>query len=1153
MRRFITLAVLLLCILATPLASFSGSAFQDKVAQALNPELRDIYAAASIAFGEKDFQVARQKYTDLQEKARSIGDNLGVGLGLAGLGAVHKALQQYSLALESFTEAVPFLRRSNIKEVEGLAYAAMGEVNLQLENPRKAIDAFDKALAIGKGLLAQASDTEKLAILLVRAEIFRQKGIGHERLAQFDEAVNAYLMAASDFESVGIKQMAAFAFWRAANFLRERIKKPSEAVGISERASDLFNELGDRENFMWTRLASALAYRELGTVESYKNSAKAFEDVLEAAKEVGSEKVVGSAHFYLADTYERLAELEKALTHYQAALAHDLKIGGGQYTNPNQVVYLYSKARIYRHIGRYEEAIESLLALLATMRERKEDDGEAEVLMTLAEIHSWLADPDTAIQYYKQALDLFRKTGSIIDQVNVLSALGEFRLSDKVSADESIEYFRTARKLLNGFKGLDLLTLFETKGFTEALAGKSLMDFAQEALSSFEEWPLMVAGNLYQRWGRVVGVVGNIDEAISLVTIGWLYHQALPPNRQSGFEQAKDLYFLGEGYRQKRNLNEALERFRSAEKIAGALHTPEIHWVYSGLARTYADLGDYENAIEYYKKGLAILESIHGRQGTEGTKIGVFAGALYAYHGLVPLLLDTYKKTGNEHYLHEAFHYTERLKARAFLEIFTTSRTAQIGGLLGALAAKEEKLRLEIGMLSERLQKANFQSVEGSRLLDRLEDLRKSLNGLRQEAATQNKPNAQVFGRDPATIGQVQNVLGSDTALLEYSMGDEYITLWIVTKDAVRHDLINVAVEPILERYLKTLREPLIGVGDISKHVALGKELYRLLLGKAQDYLTGKKQLIIAPDGPLYYLPFEALIESSQDDAKKYSTLADVPYLVKQFEISYIPSASVLVAQYTQKKNQKQPERLPLLAFGDPIYREERKATPTVVQSGGITNIALRGLSFDRLEFSGEEVRRIATVWATPPTSEHINLRDRASVERVKNIDLTKYRILHFATHAVLGDKVEFASQPALVLSQDGGPDKDNGLLQFSDILQLRLNADLVVLSACETGLGQLREGEGIIGLTRAFFYAGASSAIVSLWKVEDQSTALLMEKFYQHLRNGKDKTEALRQAKLEIIKTSIALKATGMQHSLAAPFFWAPFILAGDSGPMVQ
>ena len=142
-------------------------------------------------------------------------------------------------------------------------------------------------------------------------------------------------------------------------------------------------------------------------------------------------------------------------------------------------------------------------------------------------------------------------------------------------------------------------------------------------------------------------------------------------------------------------------------------------------------------------------------------------------------------------------------------------------------------------------------------------------------------------------------------------------------------------------------------------------------------------------------------------------------------------------------------------------------------------------------------------------------------------------------------------SQPALVLSQTGSDEKSRGLLQFSDILELRLNAELVVLSACETGLGELHQGEGIIGLTRAFIYAGASSAVVSLWKVEDQSTSLLMEHFYRELKSGKNKADALRQAKLSLLQAQVELKALGTKQSLAAPFYWAPFILVGDWGPI--
>ena len=138
----------------------------------------------------------------------------------------------------------------------------------------------------------------------------------------------------------------------------------------------------------------------------------------------------------------------------------------------------------------------------------------------------------------------------------------------------------------------------------------------------------------------------------------------------------------------------------------------------------------------------------------------------------------------------------------------------------------------------------------------------------------------------------------------------------------------------------------------------------------------------------------------------------------------------------------------------------------------------------------------IARIWGIPSSSSHINLRERATVEHLRKIDLLQYRILHFATHAIVTDQVKVFSQPALVLSQDSENQVTAGLLQFSDFLELKINADLVVLSACDTGLGRLRDGEGIVGLSRAFPYAGAASTVVSLWKVEDQSTSLLMERF---------------------------------------------------------
>ncbi|MGH7964383.1 MAG: CHAT domain-containing protein [Candidatus Binatia bacterium] len=174
------------------------------------------------------------------------------------------------------------------------------------------------------------------------------------------------------------------------------------------------------------------------------------------------------------------------------------------------------------------------------------------------------------------------------------------------------------------------------------------------------------------------------------------------------------------------------------------------------------------------------------------------------------------------------------------------------------------------------------------------------------------------------------------------------------------------------------------------------------------------------------------------------------------------------------------------------------------------------------------------------------NLQEKATEKRLREMDLTPYRLLHFATHAVLSGEMKWITQPTVVLSLAGTDDLYDGFLQMSEIFNLQLNADLVVLSACDTGKGKLHRGEGIIGLTRAFMYAGTPSVAASLWKVHDQSTSLFMEFFYRRLKEGQSKAASLRQAKKQMIYTQSDILGRG-KDSLAAPYFWAPFILIGS------
>jgi CHAT domain-containing protein len=291
------------------------------------------------------------------------------------------------------------------------------------------------------------------------------------------------------------------------------------------------------------------------------------------------------------------------------------------------------------------------------------------------------------------------------------------------------------------------------------------------------------------------------------------------------------------------------------------------------------------------------------------------------------------------------------------------------------------------------------------------------------------------------------------------------------------------------------------------------------------------------------------------------------PYMLRDYAISYVPSAGVLASLQTRPEATPQ-ARKTFLAFADPVYGDESRTEGSLVRS------ELRGAFGDeqswklaRLVESRREVQQIASLY--PKDKVSLLLGDQASEENVKTDGRFKeYRYIHFATHGLLNENNPPYSGLILSLtdsaatkapasqtrgvsrstSDSGGssettsarsasPQSEDGLLQVYEVFNLKLNADLVVLSACETGLGKEVKGEGLIGLTHAFFYAGTPSVMVSLWKVQDRSTADLMANFYQQLERASGKAEALRQAKLKLIQ----------DKRYAHPYYWAPFVLIGD------
>jgi CHAT domain-containing protein len=284
-------------------------------------------------------------------------------------------------------------------------------------------------------------------------------------------------------------------------------------------------------------------------------------------------------------------------------------------------------------------------------------------------------------------------------------------------------------------------------------------------------------------------------------------------------------------------------------------------------------------------------------------------------------------------------------------------------------------------------------------------------------------------------------------------------------------------------------------------------------MGQFADKLGSAQRLIIAPDGLLYYLPFETLSRDGR-------------YLVEQFDIAYTPSASVLAALEKSKPETKADDRMELVAFGDPDFGSSARNDLLSDSWGDYRPEPLPGTK--------AEVVSISEFF--PSDRRRVYLGRAATEDALKREHLTRCRRLHLATHGLIDER--FPSRSGILLAFDSDPAED-GFLDAGEISGLEMECELVVLSACRTGRGRLAAGEGVIGLARAFLYAGARSVVVSLWSVSDISAANFMRRFYRHLAAGESPAASLRQAKLEMIRSD-----KPERH----PFYWSPFLITGQS-----
>jgi CHAT domain-containing protein len=545
-------------------------------------------------------------------------------------------------------------------------------------------------------------------------------------------------------------------------------------------------------------------------------------------------------------------------------------------------------------------------------------------------------------------------------------------------------------------------------------------------------------------------------------------------------------------------------------------------------ARVQALLGHKENAAKLYEQGISKLETVRTKAGFPEFR-KAFMGKIY----------DRYEEAAlfalGQGFNERALMYVESMKARTFLDRLAEGRVEVEKGIDPDLKAGRDRLEKALSAgrdnISEELRKSSPDDKALAVYRGRAEQLSMELDRLIKQIRLQNPQYASVRYPVPVTLAELQGkALSADEVLLEYFMTSQGVFCFVVTTNSFEVFKLAVSEADLHNKVGELLYNIRTGPGrgEGYDRISAG-ELYDLLIKPFEKTIEGRT-LVIVPDGILAGLPFEALVTIK--DGKK-------SYLIEKNVVKYIQSATVFALLKAHVNPAQASERF--IGFGDPVYdynsfKKGKPENPVSLSGRGDptaakTRYAGIGGKLGRLEASGDEIRAINRLFLEKKIQAKTHLREEARKDYAKESEMDRYGYIHFSMHGIVTPKLQ-----AIAFSRIPGSDYD-GLLTANEIMNLRYNARLVVLSACRTGLGRTERGEGITGLTRAVMYAGSSATAVSLWNVDDTATRELMTRFYKGMiLDGNSKADSLRRAKQELLKTRY-------RH----PYFWAAFVIYGE------
>jgi CHAT domain-containing protein/Tfp pilus assembly protein PilF len=1056
-----------------------------------------------------------------------------------------------------------------------------GDYKLEVRPSDKWSAAGSYKLSVGDARVPSAADLNRLAAEKAFAEARQQQlketdDSRHAAILKYEQALQLWKSVEDGYEEANTLHSLGKVY-RALKDLPNAEKYYQLAVARRREIKDL-----DGEAYTLNDLAAA--YRDLS---DWQKSLEFYERSVGIFRQTGNRPGEASSLYGIGYANALGTNMPRALDFYGQALV----IRRAEKDRHEEARILNAIGGAYDILGDPAAANESYGLALEGWHETGDTISEANTISNLGKILDDEGEWQKALENYNKALTIYGDLPNPDDNIRGKQAatLGNLGLLYAAMGDSQ----RALAQLNKSLAIRQELKQPRGEGFAEACLGYVyfLLDDAKEALSHYEKaLPLQLKANdpriaqTYTVMGMVYAARGESQRARNY------YQQALriqqDPKSGNRQGQAITLDKMGQVYAQTSDLKNALDVYEQALRLWRGIkdRDGEAITLYN-LAQVRRKRGELSEAHQQIEAALKIVESMRTNVTSQQLRTTYFANKENYYELDIDLKMQLGKSGRAEEYTAAALEANERARARSLLDLLSEARIGvhengdetqrkfdpKLAELVNRKLALQRKLNAKAN--------AQVNLLGGKHSEEQAATLAKEIDALTDEC---DEIETQIKTRDPryATLtrpqllraSEIERLLDDETMLLEYSLGAERSYLWVVTQTGVSS--YELPKRALIEEVAARVKDVLASCrkqkdelnGPYQARLAKADADYwreasalsQMLLGRVAAQL-GKKRLIIVAEGELQYVPFGGLplpalrgaSEGQSATVAKNSTDAPTPLIVEH-EIVNLPSASTL-ALIRSEAQHRQPASKAVAVIADPVFEKDDSRLPRAMRAKALDgprtprsealSHALRDfdllneqLKLPRLGNSSQEARDIMA--AVPAGAGFEAVGFKASRATATDPALAQYRFIHFATHGLVDEKHPELSGIVLSLFDSQGRPQENGFLRLHDIYNLRLPVEMVVLSACQTGLGKRVRGEGLVGLTRGFMYAGATRVVASLWKVDDEATALLMRRFYHRmLKEGMSPASALRGAQVEMWQ----------QNRWRSPYYWSGFVLQGE------